>query len=151
MGSDTTSCGLQVAEALAILPDGARFSSADTFVQGVADREGLALKTSGIGDAAVTSALGITDVATVADAAVTDVQAVPIEARAALATGGVTTVGQLSKMTPDQGGDAAHPGRRQERHRDRHGWLDRRRPRAHARAIGAARETKEPIDVQTLI
>src|SRR5207237_2615623 len=80
VGGDTTPGGLQVADALAILPDGARFSSPDTFVQGVADREGLALKTSGVGDAAITSALGTTDVSTVGDAAVTDLQAVPVDA-----------------------------------------------------------------------
>jgi len=100
VGGDTTPGGLQVADALAILPDGSRFSTPDTFVQGLADREGLALKTSGVGDAAVTAALGTTDVATVSDAAVTDLQAVPVDARAALAAGGVNTVGALAKLSP---------------------------------------------------
>ena len=102
VGNDATPGGSTVADSLAILPDGARFSSADTFVQGIADREGLALKTSGIGDAAITAAFGAeTDVPTVSSAAVTDLQSVPLEARTALAAGGVNTVGDLAKLAPE--------------------------------------------------
>jgi hypothetical protein len=102
-GTETLDDGTSVADALAILPDGAKFSSSDTFVAGIADREGLALKTSGVAEAAITTAFGAeSEVSNVSEAAVTDLQALPVEARTALATGGVTTVGALSKLSPDK-------------------------------------------------
>ena len=39
---------------------------------------------------------------TVSGAAVTDLQALPVETRTALATGGVATVGDLAKLSPDK-------------------------------------------------
>jgi hypothetical protein len=93
--------GVAVSDLIDILPSTARFSSPESFASGLAEREGLALRTSGTGDAAVASALGFQGVTgAVGDASIHDFQIVPANARTALAAGGITSVGALSKMTP---------------------------------------------------
>jgi hypothetical protein len=94
--------GVPVSDLIDILPSTARFSSPEAFASGLAEREGLALRTSGTGDAAVASALGFAGGigGSVADASIHDFQVVPGTARTGLAAAGITSVGALAKMTP---------------------------------------------------
>jgi hypothetical protein len=93
--------GVAVSDLIDILPSTARFSSPEAFASGLAEREGLALRTSGTGDAAVASALGFQGgIGAVGDASIHDFQVVPANARTALAAGGITSVGALAKMAP---------------------------------------------------
>lgn len=93
--------GVAVSDLIDILPSTSRFSSPESFAAGLAEREGLALRTSGTGDAAVASALGFQGgIGAVGDASIHDFQVVPANARTALAAGGITSVGALAKMAP---------------------------------------------------
>jgi hypothetical protein len=94
--------GVAVSDLIDILPSTARYQTPESFAAGLAEREGLALRTSGTADAAVQSALGFQGAPTsgIADASIHDFQVVPAQARTALAAGGITSVGALAKQSP---------------------------------------------------
>jgi hypothetical protein len=94
--------GTPVSGLIDILPETASFSSPEAFSAAVSQSEGLALRTSGTGEAAVASAFGFQGTtAVVADAAIQDFQVVPSSARTALAAAGVDSVGALATAAPD--------------------------------------------------
>ena len=96
VGADVAG-GMTVKDLLAVMPDDAAFVSADAFVAGLSQREGLALRTSGTADAAVTAAFPFRELSgAIADASITEFEAVPEDVRNTLAAAGIKTVGQLA-------------------------------------------------------
>lgn len=93
--------GGTVREAVAILPDNARFNSVEALVDGIADREAAAIRTAGADVAVITAALGVgEEVTTVGEASVSRLEAIPPDARTALAAAGIDTLEKLSQATP---------------------------------------------------
>lgn len=102
-GDDLTSDGHRIGDLVDILPQGARYASVDTFMTAVVEREGAAIRTSGAADAAVFGSFDIgTEVTNVAQAPVESYTLVSEEARAALVTSGISTVGDLARMSAGQ-------------------------------------------------
>jgi len=95
--------GGTVREAVAILPDNARFGSVETLIEGIAEREAAAIRTANEDVAVISAALGVGhDVESVEEAPVTRLGMIPNEARIALRNAGVDTVGSLSAAQPTE-------------------------------------------------
>jgi hypothetical protein len=96
---DEVADGYTLKELVDIVPDTARFSSADSLLNAVSEREAAAIRTSGRMDEVVAS-LGVNGGNPPADAKIEDYEALPEGTRDALAAAGVDTVGALAKAAP---------------------------------------------------
>jgi hypothetical protein len=91
-GKEVLSNGETVAQALEIIPANTKFSTVATLMDGLATREGAAMKTSGIENESIALAFGLEGSATVADAPIDRMEVIPEDARAALVAVGIATV-----------------------------------------------------------
>jgi hypothetical protein len=94
--------GWTVSDVLAILPSGSRYSSPETLLRAVSDREAAALRTSGDADMIVASELGGYSNGSVSAAPVESFETVPTNLRTSLATAGIKTVGDLAEADPNK-------------------------------------------------
>ena len=102
LGDKELDNGQQLKDVLAGLPDATPIANADALVNAVADQNAAIIKSTGSTDAAIAGSftnLG-TNVESVAAAPVERLETVPADARAALATAGVDTVGKLADTSP---------------------------------------------------
>ena len=90
-----------VRTALEIIPDDVPFTSADTVLDELANREGAAIRTSGLERDSITATFQLEGAATVADAPLDRLDLLPSDARTALVQMGVPTVGDFVKLTPE--------------------------------------------------
>src|SRR5262249_32485790 len=88
--------GETVAAALAILPLDATYQSAKLMLADLAAREGAALKTAPGESDAIATALGLQPGATIASAPVDRLEMIPSQARIALLSANVGTIGALA-------------------------------------------------------
>ena len=91
-----------VADVLSVLPDDARFNSLDAMTTAVVERSATALRATGASGAVVATSfsdfgVGVEDTRT---APVERLEAVPAEAREALASAGIATVADLAALKP---------------------------------------------------
>lgn len=104
LGDKELDNGQPLKEVLAGLPDSTPIANSDALVNAVADQNAAIIKSTGSTDAAIAGSftnLG-TNVGDVAAAPVTRLETVPADARAALATAGVDTVGKLADTSPTE-------------------------------------------------
>ena len=100
-GNEVTSEGQSVRDLIDILPDTGRFASLDQMVEGVAEREASALRTSEGASAAIAAVFGLdTDVGIGANARVQQMDAIPSKVRSVLIRNGIDTVEKLSAADP---------------------------------------------------
>jgi hypothetical protein len=102
LGDKELENGQQLSEALVGLPDATPIANADALLNAVADQNAAIIKSTGATDAAIAGSftnLG-TNVENVAAAPVERLETVPPDARAALSTAGVDTVGKLADTSP---------------------------------------------------
>lgn len=92
--------GLTVAGVFEILPATTRFSNADEVAERVAEREGRALRSSGVEDEALAATFRLQPGQKLRDAPVDRFETVPSDARAVLTQAGVSTMGELAKADP---------------------------------------------------
>jgi hypothetical protein len=97
-GDVETDGGDTIRDILDILPDRGSYSSPESLIKAVAEREAAAIRTSGYAEDVLASELGDRDGAkTVTDAAIDEFELIPDSARTALIAAGVDTVGKLAK------------------------------------------------------
>jgi hypothetical protein len=102
-GHETVADGRIIADVLKVLPAGSDFRTVDAMLSEIGEREAVIVRTTMGAQAAVSAALGIeTEVQTVGDADVAKLGAVPTKARQALARGGINTVTDLAKASPEK-------------------------------------------------
>jgi hypothetical protein len=102
-GAERAADGRTIRELVDILPDEASFNSLDDLVEGVAEREAAALRTTGGSDAAVAAVFGLeAEVAKVSEAPVENVSAIPTRVRRALSTAGIKTMGRLAESRTEE-------------------------------------------------
>jgi hypothetical protein len=94
--------GLTLEDLVDILPDQGRYSTPESLLKAVAERQAAAIRTSGGGDQVIAAAFGgeLPPGAAISGADVSFFQAVPPEQRAAMSAAGVKTIGALAKQTP---------------------------------------------------
>jgi hypothetical protein len=95
-GDEELEGGLKVRDVVDILPSNARFNSPDAMLEGVAAREGAAIRTSPVEGESITAVLGVEGDAKVADVPVDRMEAIPSTGRTALVGAGITKLGQLA-------------------------------------------------------
>jgi hypothetical protein len=95
-GEEELKSGVKVQDVLDILPGTASFSSPDAMLNGVATREGAAIRTSAIESESIAASLGIARGESIADAPVDRIDAIPVGTRTALVAAGVISVGDLA-------------------------------------------------------
>lgn len=102
-GDDELADGRTVRDVFKALPSGAGFRSLNEMVAEIGEREAVIVRTTMGASQAVSAALGIdTAIQNVGDADVAALGAVPTKARQALARGGINSVGDLAKATPEK-------------------------------------------------
>jgi hypothetical protein len=99
-GGEPLSNGETVREAIEIIPAGTRFQAPQALLEGLATREGAAIRTSGLENEAIAVTFGLAGEDKVADAPLDRLEVLPANARAVLAREGVTTVGALAGRDP---------------------------------------------------
>jgi hypothetical protein len=95
-GDEELEGGIKVRDVVDILPSTARFSSPDAMLDGVASREGAAIRTSPIEGESITAVLGVEGGAKVADVPVDRMEAIPNAGRTALVGAGIASLGDLA-------------------------------------------------------
>lgn len=100
-GNEVASDGQQVRDLVDILPDSLNFASLDKMVEGVAEREASALRTSAGASAAIATVFGLdTDTGIGANARVQQMDDIPSKARGLLIRNGIDTVEKLAAAAP---------------------------------------------------
>jgi hypothetical protein len=92
--------GWTLEEVLDILPKGSKYSTPDTLLKAVMDREEAALRTTEDADVIVATELGGYSNGSVAAAPVETFESVPANQRVALSTSGIKTMGDLAAADP---------------------------------------------------
>jgi hypothetical protein len=92
--------GIQVRDVVDILPSSARFTTPQGMLDGLAEREGAALRTSVVEGEAIANSLGVEGEAKIADVPVDRIGSIPTAGRTALVDAGVVKVGDLAGKDP---------------------------------------------------
>lgn len=97
-GDVKTDNGETLRDLVDILPEKSSYSSPETLVKAVAEREAAAIRTSGYAEEVLSSEIGDRDgVKAVSDASIDAFELIPDSARTALIAAGVDTVGKLAE------------------------------------------------------
>jgi hypothetical protein len=102
-GDEQVADGRLIRDVLKVLPAGSDFRALDAMLAEVGEREAVIVRTTMGAQSAISAALGIeSELQTVGDADVAKLGAVPTKARQALARGGINTVAELAKASPER-------------------------------------------------
>ena len=96
VGNEQLESGVTVRDVIDILPSSARFTTPQGMLDGLADREGAAIRTSAIEGESIASSFGVEGEAKIADVPVDRFATIPSAGRTALVAAGVTRVGDLA-------------------------------------------------------
>jgi hypothetical protein len=101
-GHMETEGGRPVGELVDILSEQGRYSSPESFLKAVSDRQAAAIRTSGQLDHVINTAFAgnVTEGAPLSEAAVDSFQLIPERERQAISAAGVETLGELAAQTP---------------------------------------------------
>lgn len=122
-GDEQLDSGALVRDVIDILPPEANFTSSQTMLDGLASREGAAIRTSPIEGQSIAASLGIDPTTAVADAPVDRIESIPTDSRNALVAAGVTSVGALAKANPALIATELHNRGLDATGRDAAGWV----------------------------
>ncbi len=122
-GDEKLDSGALVRDVIDILPPEANFTNSQTMLDGLASREGAAIRTSPIEGQSIAASLGIDPTTTVADAPVDRIESIPTDSRNALVAAGVTSVGALAKANPALIATELHNRGLDATGRDAAGWV----------------------------
>lgn len=101
-GDEQLESGAKVRDVIDILPSSARFTTPQSMLEGLADREGAAIRTSPVEGEAIASGFGVEGEAKIADVPVDRFGSIPTAGRTALVAAGVTRVGDLAGRDPTE-------------------------------------------------
>jgi hypothetical protein len=101
-GNEVLSNGEKLRDAIEIIPTETEFPGGQSVVDGLAQREGAAIRTSGLEREAIEVAFGLEGATRVADAPLDRLEILPEDARTALVSAGVGTIGSFVDRNPNE-------------------------------------------------